>query len=166
LRRGGWDNTNSNGSAIALLRCAVRIEPLRDLVIRAEVVGRRGMSFAPLHLQCSFPSQTARDLLSAVVEQQLDEFRVRKQNAQLLRVLSVEAIEEGGRAGRIVSGAQDPDARIPSLPDAVHSALQAFEDGFFYMFVNGVQVDSLDFPIGDQQNIDLLFLRLTPLAGG
>jgi hypothetical protein len=139
---------------------------MESLVIRAEVVGRRGTSFARLRLERSFPFQTARDLLCSVVEQQLDQYRLRKQDAQLLRVLSVEAIEDGRGAGKIVSGGQDQDERVPAVPDAIRSAIQAFEDGLFYMFVNDVQVEHLDQPISDQENMDLLFLRLTPLVGG
>jgi hypothetical protein len=105
-------------------------------------------------------------LLCAVVEQQIDEFRLRKEEAQLLRILSVEAIEDGRNSGKIVSGGQDQDARVPAVPDAIRAAFQAFEDGLFYMFVNDVQVEILDQPVGDQEDMDLLFLRLTPLVGG
>jgi hypothetical protein len=139
---------------------------MKSLVIRAEVVGRRGMSFAPLRLERSFPFQTARDLLCTVVEQQVEEYRLRKQDVQLLRVLSVEAIEDRRSTGKIVSGGQDQDARVPAVPDAIRTAIQAFEDGLFYMFVNDAQVEHLDQPISDQESMDLLFLRLTPLVGG
>lgn len=139
---------------------------MERLVVRAEVVGRRGTSFVPLRFERSFPFQTARDLLCAVVEQQIDEFRLRKEEAQLLRILSVEAIEDGRNSGKIVSGGQDQDARVPAVPDAIRAAFQAFEDGLFYMFVNDVQVEILDQPVGDQEDMDLLFLRLTPLVGG
>ena len=130
------------------------------------MVGRRGTSLAPLRLDRSFPFQTARDLLCLVVEQQVDAYRVGKQDAQLLRVLSVEKIEDGRSAGKIVPGGQDQDARVPAVPDAIRTVIQAFEDGMFYMFLNDVQVEHLDQPISDQENMDLLFLRLTPLVGG
>lgn len=142
------------------------MEALKHLVIRAKVVGRRGSSFTPLHLDGSFSFKTARDLLCSVVEQQVYEFRLSKQEAQLLRVLSIESIENGWNTGKIISGAQDQDARVPLVPDAIHAAIQAFEDGLFYMFVNDVQVEKLDQLICDQENMDLLFLRLTPLVGG
>ncbi len=139
---------------------------MKSLVVRAEVIGQRGTSFEPLRLEeRSFPFQTARDLLCGVVEQQVDEYRLRKQEAQLLRILSAEAIEDGRSTGKIVSGGQD-QAHVPAVPDAIRAAIQAFEDGLFYMFVNDVQVEILDQPIGDQENMDLLFLRLTPLVGG
>src|SRR5580704_9702006 len=99
-----------------------RIETMKSMVIRAEVVGRRGTSYAPLRLERSFPFQTARDLLCSVVEQQVDEYCLRKQDAQLLRILSAEAIEDGRSAGKVVSGGQDQDARVPAVPDAIRTA--------------------------------------------
>src|SRR5208283_1151172 len=116
---------------------------MKSLVVRAEVIGQRGTSFAPLRLEeRSFPFQTARDLLCGVVEQQVDEYRLRQQEAQLLRILSAEAIEDGRSAGKIVSGGQD-QAHVPAVPDAIRAAIQAFEDGLFYMFVNDVRVEIL-----------------------
>jgi hypothetical protein len=119
-----------------------------------------------LQLDCGVPLRTARDLLCAIVEEQREAFRLRKQEAQLLQVLSADRIAEAADTGRIISGGQDHDARLPALPDAIAAAVQAFEDGFYFMFVNDVQIETLDHPVDAQGNIDVLFIRLTPLVGG
>lgn len=107
-----------------------------------------------------------QDLLGAVVEQQLEAFRTRKQASQLLQILSPDTLQEGIDTGRILSGGQDADTRLPLLADAVQSATQAFQDGFFYMFVNDEQIESLTQPVLTRDTIDVLFVRLTPLVGG
>jgi hypothetical protein len=142
------------------------METLKSVSVRAEIVGRRGPAFSPLNLEREFDLKTARDLLSAIVSEQLDEFRRRKEGAQLLRILSVDEINDGKETGRIVPGGQEWDTRIPTLAEAVEVTVQAFKDGFYYMFVNDVQVESLDQPVDDLQHIDVLFVRLTPLVGG
>lgn len=142
------------------------METLKSVSVRAEIVGRRGPAFSLLNLEHEFALKTARDLLSAIVSEQLDEFRKRKEGAQLLRILSVGEIDDGKERGRIVPGGQERDTRIPALAEAVEVTVQAFKDGFYYMFVNDVQVESLDQPVDGLQHIDVLFVRLTPLVGG
>jgi hypothetical protein len=142
------------------------MDTLKSVSVRAEIVGRRGPAFSPLNLECEFALETARDLLSAIVSEQLDEFRKRKEDSQLLRILSAGEVNDIKETGRIVPGGQDRDTRIPALPDAVEATVQAFKDGFYFMFVNDVQVESLDQPVDGLQHIDVLFVRLTPLVGG
>jgi len=55
---------------------------------------------------------------------------------------------------------------LPSVEDATSVALQAFEDGLYYMFVNDVQIERLDQPVTGSDVQDVLFVRLTPLVGG
>jgi hypothetical protein len=142
------------------------METLKSLSVRAEIVGRRGPAFSPLNLEREFAFQTARDLLCAVVSEQLDAFYKRKEDSKLLLILSAAEVLDGKAAGRIVPGGQERDSRIPGLADAIEAAVQGFEDGFYYMFVNDIQVESLDQPVVGLQEIDVLFLRLTPLVGG
>jgi hypothetical protein len=91
-------------------------------------------------------------------------FRERKSEAAWLRVLTQADLEAGQETGRIVSGELMPDPRAPDAEEAVAVALRAFADGFYFVFVNDVQVEDLDQPIGEVRTV--LFVRLTPLAGG
>jgi hypothetical protein len=139
---------------------------LNRLTVRAEVVGRRGMALAPLEIEQEFACETVRDLLAAIVREQVESFRRRKEASQLLRVLSKDNLQDGAAAGRVLSGAQEVDPRIPEVGDAIDVVLQAFVDGFFFMFLNGVQMDGLDQQVPPSEALDVLFVRLTPLVGG
>ena len=142
------------------------MQSLSRIVVRAEVVGRRGPAFSPIELQPESTFETIRELLAAIVRQQVNEFRERKAESRFLQVLSGAKIREGTDSGKIISGNQDPDSRIPTVEDATTVALQAFEDGLYYMFVNDVQIESLDQPVAASDVHDVLFVRLTPLVGG
>jgi hypothetical protein len=112
------------------------------------------------------PPQTARELIAAIVLEQVAAFRERREESELLQILTPDKIAEGCEAGRIVSGAQDPDPRIPDSARAIEAAMQAFEDGLYFLFLGDVQVETLDAPLRVQSLSDVLFVRLTPLAGG
>ena len=129
-------------------------------------MGRRGPSFAPLELEQEAPFGSMHDLLAAIVRDQVAGFQARKEEVRLLRVLTERAIEQGAETGKLAFGDQLPDERSVNADDAVAAAVTAFEDGFFYMFVNEVQVERLDQAVLPREVTDVLFIRLTPLAGG
>ncbi|HEX4750330.1 MAG TPA: hypothetical protein VH302_12370 [Bryobacteraceae bacterium] len=142
------------------------MEGLTHLTVRAKVIGRRDPSFAHLELDPDEPLDSVRDLLAAVVRAELDNFKTRKENAQYLRLLTERDIENGYDLGKIVSGGQDADERAPSLEQAIDAVVTGFHDGLYYMFLNDSQVESLEQPVPAREVADVLFVRLTPLAGG
>jgi hypothetical protein len=119
-----------------------------------------------MELEQAAPFKTVGEVLAAIVRQQVDDFKKRKQEAQLLRILTERDLEDGREAGRIASGVRERDERAPEIEDAIEAAELAFEDGFYYIFVNDVQVERLNHAVDSQESIDVLFVRLTPLAGG
>ena len=108
---------------------------------------------------------TLRDLISRVVRQEAEAFRGRQRENRFLRALGPEEIEAGANAGVIRSGGTDLEQEVDA-DVAVATALQAFEDGSYYVFVDRVQYQSLDEQVRLGANSDVLFLRLVPLAGG
>jgi hypothetical protein len=52
------------------------------------------------------------------------------------------------------------------VEDAVAVALQAFEDGLYYVFIDDVQQTHLDGEVFLKSNSRVVFLRLTALVGG
>lgn len=110
------------------------------------------------------PIATVRQLLALIVEQQIDDFKRRNQDARFLRVLTERDVEAGLETGRVRSGAQEPDGRLPDMEQSIAAAMTAFQDGLYFVFVNDAQVESLEQAVDDVR--DVLFVRLTPLAGG
>jgi hypothetical protein len=136
------------------------------LTVSARVVGRQRPSLEPLELGLEGPFDTVRELLAAIVRAEVDNFKQRKENAQYFRLLTDRDIQTGVGLGKIVSGNEEPDRRLPDPEAAIETAVTAFEDGIYYMFVNDVQVEDLDADLRQEPITDVLFVRLTPLAGG
>ena len=53
-----------------------------------------------------------------------------------------------------------------NVDEAIAVALQAFEDGLYFVFVDDVQQNQLDSEVFLNVNSKVMFLRLTALAGG
>jgi hypothetical protein len=139
---------------------------MNRLIVRTQIVGRRSLADTPIEIADAGPVQTVRDLLDAIVRSQVDAFRTRKQEARVLRILTEREIADGREAGKIALGDQIPDDRLPDPEQAIDAALTAFEDAFYFMFVNDQQMERLDHPLAAAEVTDILFVRLTPLAGG
>lgn len=137
---------------------------MSSVTIQAKTIGRRGALLNPLILELDEPAATLRALLAAVVRQQVEAFVSRKSEAGYLRILTESALDSGVAAGRIATCDQEPDARRPDLVSATEAAITAFQDGFYFVFVNDTQVEDLDQRLDEIRTI--LFVRLTPLAGG
>jgi len=136
------------------------------ITVRAKLPGRRRPAVEALVFKPDVAPRTCGDLLTAIVRQQVDAFSGRREQDGLLRVLTGAEIEERQSAGRIVVGDQERDERVADPDQAVAAAITAFGDGLFYFFVNDVQVERLDQVVDAAGVRDVLFVRLTPLAGG
>ena len=109
---------------------------------------------------------TLRDLLTQIVLQEVKAFRERTQQNSLIQVLTQEAIAQGLKLGKIDSGGREIEQQQVDTQIAVENALQAFEDGFYFVFIDDKQQEKLDDAINLRPNSQMLFLRLVPLVGG
>lgn len=103
------------------------------------------------------------DLLTAIVRQQVSEFNSRR-GSPLLPILSSKAIDDRAATGKIGFGAIYNENRADA-DKAVETALQAFEDGMFAVFIDDVEMTSLDQIVQVTDGTVLTFVRLTFLAG-
>ena len=148
------------------------------ITVEAKVVGRRQPLVSGWRVPLPEPpagedargdgALRLRDLLAAIVRQEVAGFRQRQEERRLTRVLSPDAIQRGAVAGKIDMGGSR-EARTGDEVDedaAVAVALQAFEDGLYFVFLDGRQHDDLDAPVWPCPDSTLTFIRLVALAGG
>lgn len=91
-------------------------------------------------------------------------FETREQARRLVRVLSPTDISDAAARGKIDSGGRAPTG--PVDPDtAVGAAIQGFEDGLYLVILDGVEQRELDRQVFLSRDSQLVFLRLTFLAG-
>jgi hypothetical protein len=144
---------------------------LSTITISGKVLGKNQALFPDW--QISLDSQlfnsekqlTMRDLLTQVILTEVQSFRTRQQQRLLTHVLTKEAILQGANKGKIDMGGKDFLQKVDAEL-AVKTALQAFEDGFYYVFIDDEQFDNLEQSFSLKENSQMLFLRLVPLVGG
>ncbi len=103
-------------------------------------------------------------LLTAVVNEEVADFKERQAANRLLRVLTEEELAEGVMRGKVASGGSELDQDVDETA-AVETALEAFSDSFYFVFVDDEQITSLDAEVTIGPSSTLLFVRLVPLSG-
>jgi len=147
------------------------------ITVEAKVVGQRQPVVSGWRVP--FPTQSEgagtgesggprlRDLLAVIVRQETLLFQQRQEERRLARVLSPEAIQQGAACGKIdMGGPRAARAGEVDADTAVAVALQAFEDGLYFVFLDGRQQEDLDAPVRPRPDSTLTFIRLVALAGG
>ncbi|MBC8101225.1 MAG: hypothetical protein H7Z41_01375 [Cytophagales bacterium] len=112
---------------------------------------------------------TLRDLIANVVRSEVSAFGERQEQRQFLQALTSEEIQAGIAKGKIDMGGRGADGFARQEVDAeqsVGAALQAFEDGLYFVFVDDTQKEKLDETIVLRPGSRVTFLRLVALAGG
>lgn len=144
------------------------------LTIEAQVLGQRRPTLPAweITLPPGTPGGdglTLRHLLTLVVRQEVEAFAQRHEQRRLARVLQPDDIARGAARGKVAMGGdvEGRDAAQPvDVEEAVATALQAFEDGFYFVFLDGRQLQRLDDVVALREGGHLRFVRLMPLAGG
>ncbi len=110
-----------------------------------------------------------RDLIEHIVRNELYLFRLRQEEHRLLHVLSPQAISAAAATGKIAMGYPDELRRNTGEIDdetAVITALQAFEDGLYFVFLDGQQQHTLDTTVELSSTSTVTFIPLVALVGG
>ena len=169
---------------------ALTPNPSVTITVEAKVLGQR-RPFLPqweMALEPPAASSTAaqsadvhlslRELMSAVVAREVAAFGERQEQRRLTRVLLPDEIARGAERGKIdMGGARNANAGGGSAQpagveaaidaaEAVATALQAFEDRLYLVFVDGQPIQALDAVVTLHEGSHLLFVRLVALIGG
>jgi hypothetical protein len=137
---------------------AVRVEAL--------VLGRRRAGVDEHELTLEIDSETTlRDLISIVVSAEVEAFEKRREQRTFVRVLTDRAVAEGEASGAIRSGGDEAGVAV-DIGTAIGTALLAFDDGLFQVYVDDEPIDALDATVSLRDGSRLVFLRLVALAGG
>ena len=140
------------------------------LTVSARAVGRR----RPLvpDWQVPWPPEgdgggeavTLRELITGIVHAEVEAFEKRQQERKLIRILTEKEIESGLEKGRVDSGGRDLHQRV-NPEEAIGTALQAFEDGIYLVFLDEEEQRELDKQVFLRPDSKLTFVRLVLLAG-
>ena len=140
------------------------------LTIEARVMGRRRGLIPQWQLPVddlvsAGSPLTLREFIERVVQAEVKAFGERQAEHRLVRLLSEREIDEQAARGRVDFGGRELEQQVD--PDsAVGVALESFEDGVYFVLIDGRQYESLDEQVNVAADSRVSFLRLVPLAGG
>ncbi len=144
---------------------------MTTLTIELRSPGRPSASRSPLQvpypatLMQTYGATTVRQLIIALVAEEVSAFQHRQSEQRLLPFMTAAAIANSAARGKITPKPDTPSGTV-DLTLAANNALQAFQDGLFYLFVNGEQQEDLDCVVTITPDSRLTLLRLVALAGG
>jgi hypothetical protein len=136
------------------------------MLVDARVTGQPGSDVLPWTMDLP-PARAVplRSLIADVVRAEVVGFTDRERQRRLARVLTPADLDRGLAAGKVTPGGRQPSAPVDA-DAAVRTALEAFEEGRYFVFIDDQQIESLDQPVTVDRDTRLRFLRLVPLAGG
>lgn len=131
--------------------------------METKVVGSRETE--SLQVRVAPEAVSLRDVLIELVRHEIAAYERRRAASRALQVLTPADLARG-----VATGVYGREARaVPAAPSedvAVERALEAFEDGLYFVFVDGLQVEDLEAPISVHDDSTLRLVRLVALAGG
>jgi hypothetical protein len=153
--------TNTQDTTVAV---AASTKP--TITIEGKQFGRGRALFPTWNMELTEEARTLREFLTEVVQYEVANFQQRQEQRQVLQALTTEQIAGGVAKGKVDAGGRPETVTEVDTEAAVKAAIQAFEDGLYYVFVNDEQQQELDGPVNLREGSRVTFLRLVALAGG
>lgn len=107
---------------------------------------------------------TLRELLTALVAQEVQRYNEKRPDAQLLPFLMEEQLADALPTGKVGFGRRRNE-RDADLARAQENALQCFIDGIYRVFLGDTEVCELDAPLPWKGADELTLIRLAMLSG-
>ncbi|WP_026567055.1 hypothetical protein [Bacillus sp. UNC41MFS5] len=108
--------------------------------------------------------QTLRQLLTGLVTTQVQEFNAKISKAILVRFITNDDIQQLVYTGKVGFGTKYNEQ--PTVcHHAVMTAIRAYEDGLFRVYMNEQELSDLDGSLEIKEGDQLTFIKLTMLAG-
>jgi hypothetical protein len=140
------------------------------LTVNGRVVGGRRALFSDFGVDLppgyGESGTTLRELIERIVREQVTLFRRRQHDRQFIRALTEKQIAAQAAKGKVDSGGSDIAPQEVDDEQAVGAALQAFEDGLYFVILDEEQQESLDAQVYPKPDSKITFIRLAMLAGG
>lgn len=134
------------------------------MIVETKIVGRR-TPFERRPIELPDGPHTLQSLLTHLVHHEVAAYQERQNSVGILRVLTEKELTDGDTTGKIAVAPQERSGTV-SPGEATQTALTAFKDGLYYVFLDDEQLEDLAQPVALRPDSTLLLLRLTALAGG
>ncbi|MFD2556261.1 hypothetical protein [Sphingobacterium tabacisoli] len=133
-----------------------------ELTLQLKRLGKKRVINVPYQLEV-VPA-TLKELITECVKNEVQRYNQKREEIPLVSFLNPQQIGEQAEGGKIAFGDIDNLEEV-AIEKALDTAMQAFEDGLYVVFVDGMELKSLDAPMQLQDKSEVAFIRLTFLVG-
>lgn len=134
------------------------------LYVTVKSLGKRKNVLTRLPIELPVIPTTLRELITEVVVLNVQKLTEKQQSTALIPFLTGTEIEERGESGKVGFGSVYNE-QSPDLSQAIDTALLAFEDGLYKVFIREEENSHLESPLKLMEEDEIVFIRFTMLAG-
>lgn len=135
-----------------------------DIYVRVKAIGKRKDILAPALYTIPDGICSLRQLLTAVVQKEVDRYNNKEAEAQLIPFLTQQELDDQAKIGKVSFGSIYSDKKADP-GKAVANAIGCWEDGLVRVFMNDEELTDLDAKLVIEEKAIFTFMRLTFLAG-
>ena len=135
-----------------------------DIYVRVKAIGKRKDILAPTPYTIPDGICSLRQLLTAVVQKEVDRYNNKEAEAQLIPFLTQQELDDQAKIGKVSFGSIYSDKKADP-GKAVANAIGCWEDGLVRVFMNDEELTDLDAKLVIEEQAIFTFMRLTFLAG-
>jgi len=146
------------------LLIAVRVYTMPQLFVRVKQIGKRKPLIGNQPLAVPETVRTLAALLEYIVRQRVEAFNERGEEGNWTKYLTDFDLDTAAETGKVGFDAAYND-RKQDADKAVDTALLAFQDVLFRVFLDDDELETLDAELNLHDGNVLTFIRLTMLAG-
>ena len=134
-----------------------------EILVNRKTIRKSRRGLEPLRYEIEGRPQSLRELLLAMVKEEVRRYNDAQASDGLLRWLSQGELEDLAGDGKVSFGGAG--ARPADLRKAEQVMLAAFEDGLFRVLVDGEEVADPEAPLALTESSVVTIIRLSFLAG-
>ena len=137
---------------------------MTQLFVRIKQVGKRKPLIENQSMEMPDTVRTLRALLAEIIRQRVETFNQRSESGNWTKYLTDFDLDAAAETGKVSFDAKYND-RQQNAGQAVDTAILAFQDGLFRVFLDEIELESLDAALNLHDGQVIIFIRLTMLSG-
>ncbi|MGF7046876.1 hypothetical protein J2T13_001378 [Paenibacillus sp. DS2015] len=134
------------------------------LYVTVKSLGKRKNILTKIEIELPIIPTTLKELITEVVIVNVQELKDKQQSTALMPFLTGTEIKARGESGKVGFGSVYNE-QSPDVAKAVGTALLAFEDGLYKVFIREEEHSQLESPLKLMEEDEIVFIRFTMLAG-
>lgn len=134
------------------------------IFVSIKQAGKRKDYITKKELILSITPVSLRELLVSMITMNVTEYNHKAAEPWAMKYLSADAVEDQANTGKVGFG-ELRNTRQADIEQAVTTAIQAFEDGIYRVFLGENELIALDDNLSINEGDVLTFIRLTMLSG-